>query len=323
MKGTHQTLLPGAARSSSNIPWQPTDDDLRTHFVTVTCETMLTQDKHIWAGAVPRYADANPFLAHAVLACSALHLASKYPSEQGYLMSAHSHQNTAMGLFRKAIVRVTEHNCHAIVAFSHLLIVFSLGTEQHDEHLLLTDASSADPQLVCNWLYFIRNACTMVRDQKDCIFSGPLRRLAECWDPAAAEVDETLLGEMTERLLRASTIGTNDIRSASDTAALEDAARRLGLAFAACEALGEGFTVWDAVRVWPMVVSMDYIRLLRQGNPAAMILMGHYCVLLKELQSMWFIGLYPLRLLYTIKRKLEPELHHHIDPLLEIWNIVF
>ena len=65
---------------------------------------------------------------HGILACSALHLAYLNASErQGYLMTAAMHQELAIPLFRKAVSSTNAENCHAILAFVHIIAICSFA----------------------------------------------------------------------------------------------------------------------------------------------------------------------------------------------------
>jgi hypothetical protein len=295
------------------------DQNLLQHFQTVTCKTLPSQHERIWRLAVPSIAEYNPFLMHAVLACSSLHLATKYPSDQVYLTLAHKHQNKAMVLFREAIGHVTETNCEAIAAFSHLLVVYAFGAERQENTLLLTRSCSSDPDGLCSWLYFIRNGCSLVNGYRHVIATGPLGKLVQIWGEPDTEVSQQKASEIAEKLMSVIQ-DEHGMCCPTEYEILKDAAHKLGHAFASADALGDGFDTWSAVRNWPTTVSIEYTRLLAEENPAALVFLGYYCLLLKKLQSAWYIATYPLQLLYVLRGKLNSEWHHYIDPLITEWE---
>ncbi|KAH7177128.1 hypothetical protein EDB81DRAFT_635170 [Dactylonectria macrodidyma] len=307
-------------RDADSIPVESTDQNLLGHFQSSTCKTLVnSQHEQVWRHAVPNMAEKNPFLMHAILACSALHLATKNPSNQQHLVSANNHQNKAMVLFREAVACVTETNCEAIVAFSHLLIVYSLGAERHDKTVLLTPPPSSGPDGLCSWLYFIRNWCSLVNGYKHVIAAGPLAWLVQRRELPIGDVNEQKVSYETSMVSAVIREGA-DIWSYVDCEILNDAAQKLGRAFVAAGASGDGIDAWYAVRDWPMIMSVEFTRLLAQENPAALVLLGYYCLLLKKLQSLWFIATYPLHLLYALKGRLSGRWHRHIDPLIVEWE---
>ncbi|KAI8718036.1 hypothetical protein NCS52_00881400 [Fusarium sp. LHS14.1] len=295
------------------------DQNLLQHFQTETCKTLPSQHEQIWRLAVPSIAEYNPFLMHAVLACSSLHLATKYPSDQVYLTLAHKHQNKAMALFREEIGHVAEANCEAIAAFSHLLVVYAFGAERQENTLLLTRSCSSDPDGLCSWLYFIRNGCTLVNGYRHIIATGPLGKLVQIWGEPNTEVSQQKAAEVTERLMSVIQY-RHGMWSPTECEILKDAAHKLGHAFASADALGDGFDTWSAVRNWPTTVSIEYTQLLAEENPVALIFLGYYCLLLKKLQSAWYIATYPLQLLYVLRGKLDHQWHQYIDPLITEWE---
>ena len=263
----------------------------------------------------------HPFLMHALLALSALHLAHDVPSKrQQYLLVSRSHQDIAMPLFRHAIEKITSSSCHAIMAFAHFLVIYSLGADDGDESLLLADPSSPHPQSMCYWLYFIRNGCMVVCDYWDLVEKGPLGPLIEAWDAAIPSADESNIVEttVTNRLLSlvpsTKSGGDNEPWSSDISKVYFDAAVQLGQAFGATQALSlNDFTTWDAVRFWPMEISGEYLELLSCGHPAALILLAHYCLLLQRLEPHWYFGERVTRLLASIMQKLGPRWHDSVQ----------
>lgn len=266
------------------------------HYTTTTYLTLV--DRHdtagIWQTVMPEMANQHDFLMHALLACSALHLAHLSPAEQQrYIMRAQSHQDMAMPLFRHAITNVTEHNCDAILAFAHFLVIYSFAADQPDERLLLADPSSPHPGLLCSWLYFIRNGCLLVCEFWDQIERGPLGPLANSWESPMPTLDEDPARLHMKSHLLSLIPGTaepgEELWSASVCETYRDAALQLSWALAAARTLSdEEFTTWDAVRVWPMEVSVPFMELLTQGHPASLVLLAHYCRLLERLEPHWY-----------------------------------
>lgn len=312
--------IPSVTAFHYNTPSEPSGRELLDHYQTSTCKTLVSPDEDLWRFSVPSLATANPFLMHAILACSALHLSSKHPSRPEYLICAHNYQNLAMAQFRDAVALVDTGNCNAIIAFTHLLIVYSLGAERQDECLLFTNPTSEHPNRLCSWLFFVRNGCTLVREHKQVIFAGPLARLAYCWQAPTAIIDERIEQHMTEHLLSIMYSSQDTSWPPNETSTLEDATRLLGHAFAWAEALGQGFSTWDAVRVWPVNVSVTFTDMLAEEHPFAMVLLGYYCLLLRKLRSFWFVGTYPLGLLRTISGKLDGRWRRYVEPLIEQWE---
>jgi hypothetical protein len=61
-----------------------------------------------------------------------------------------------------------------------------------------------------------------------------------------------------------------------------DTARDLGRAFGTTLALDNKFTAWEALPIWPMLISEEYMDLLRTLQPSALILLDHYSSYLED-----------------------------------------
>ena len=68
------------------------------------------------------------------------------------------------------------------------------------------------------------------------------------------------------------------------------------------------FTMWTAVYIWPVQVSQEFLDLLKERDPAALILLAHYCILFVPLEEKhWYMKGYSRRLLSRIYNKLDEE----------------
>ena len=75
----------------------------------------------------------------------------------------------------------------AILAFTHLLILYSFAPDDQDESLLLVNERRMS--IIPSWLHFLRAGCSMLCDVWDKLESGPLKSLALAWE-TAVEIDE-------------------------------------------------------------------------------------------------------------------------------------
>jgi hypothetical protein len=296
------------------------DSVLLRHYIASTSISIAhdKQSEALWQVTVPQLAYLHPFLLHAILACSALHLAYKYPAQQGqYLVEASSHQNIAMPQFRSAIENVDSDNCHSILVFSHLLVIYSFALERQDERLFIVEGNETD--VSPSWLHFLRNGCLMVCSVWDLIEDGPVKELASQWE-VPIEISEEGKLPLVDHLL--SVIPSQDSQyawSVEECRLYTNTAIELGQAFACTRTLDEKFTTWDALRIWPMLISLGFMNLLNNWHPGALILLCHYCILLKKLEAHWYFEGRATRLLTTIFKHLDTRWHCFVKwPLEEI-----
>lgn len=260
----------------------------------------------MWKVLIPQLASQYTFLKHGILACSAIHLAHINPPQRhSYQVTAASHLDLGMPLFRSEVVVFNEENCHAIFAFSHLLTVYSHASEKEDERLLLVDSNGTDA--VSNWLFFLRSSCDLADSIWECVVRGPLKPLVCAWE-SPIDVEMGIRTPLVERLL--SVIpdkNSDDCWSEEVCRIYQEAAFLLGYAFACSQVLGENFDTWDAIRVWPMGLSTDFMHLLNRWHPGAMVVFAHYCILLNKLEGKWYSQGRAKRLLGHIVHRLDPK----------------
>ncbi|KAH9222172.1 hypothetical protein DL95DRAFT_286434 [Leptodontidium sp. 2 PMI_412] len=296
------------------------DAGLLKHFTTNTASTISTNPttRLLWETTIPLLAETNVFLRHGILSCSALHLAHLHPSSpinaHLTLLASH-HQDIAMPLFRQTMISVTPSNCDAVLAFAHLLIIISFASEtqsqthnkiQSDQLMLVSPAAPPMPITTINgnsnahegdsilppWLYLLRSGCSILCDIWDYLELGPISTLAGQWDIPVQVPDGTpppLLAHLLS-LIPSSPL-QNEIMTSTQTTWTEheittyiNSARSLDLAFRYRAILGTEFTTWDALRVWPISISEEYLDLLARRHEGALVLLGFYCVLLKMVE---------------------------------------
>jgi hypothetical protein len=309
--------------------WSADDLGLLEHFKNSTYLDLghNSESKQLWQTTIPQLACSHSFLKHGILACSALHLAYLNPSErQRYQFAAACHQNRALPAFRFAIANANENNCNALLAFSQLLIIHCFASEEPDEDLLLVRGKHELG--LPDWLHIIRGNCTIFKAIWQFIENGPLAPLKmEGIDGEhLAPVPET--PEYARRLggllAAISFSGKNRIAqkvTEGSLSPLPGALVELSRAFSKAQAARSRsvFTMWTAVYIWPVQVSQDYLDLLKDRDPAALILLAHYCILLEPLESHWYMSGYSKRLLSRIYNQLNQEWRQWLHwPLEEI-----
>jgi Orsellinic acid/F9775 biosynthesis cluster protein D/Fungal specific transcription factor domain len=315
-----QMLLPSVNELYRHAILDESDAALLNHYTSSTSMTLATDTKSrkLWQLTMPKLAYQHHFLMHGILACSALHLAYQNPAQQReYVIKASIHQARAMPLFRSAIANVTHDNCHAVLVYSHLLVIYSFASEEQDERLLLVEPTGTD--VLPNWLYFLRSGCSLLCTVWHELESGPVKALSLAWE-TPINVSEDFESEKRDYFLSVLFTPSSCAAWPEETCRiLHAAAIELGSAFSCTRALGETFTTWDALRVWPMRISVDYMYLLNKWHPGALILLAHYCILLLKVEQHWYFEGRAKRLLETIMSRLDPVWHDSIKwPMKEI-----
>ena len=303
------------------------DHKLLEHFKAITYQEIGNDatSRQVWRTDVPDIAAKHPFLMHGVLACSALHLASINPAErQRYQLIAAHHQSIALPEFRAEIENPNVDNCIPLLVFTQLLIIHCFAADQHDEDLLLVGGK--DDTALPDWLQVIRGSCHIFQavwpyikhEPRLIVMMGGLEQ--EPVDDPVTDMsadDERLRGLFD--LPQLSISKGNDSRF--DSSPILPALLILIRAFSNARAARarDNYTMMAAIRAWPTQVPQEYFDLLRERDPAALILLAHYCILLRRLEDVWYICGYGRRLLSRIYRQLDEKWHPWLQwPLEEI-----
>ncbi|KAH8660799.1 hypothetical protein BGZ60DRAFT_456111 [Tricladium varicosporioides] len=288
------------------------ENELLQYFISHTSLTIGSDvsTTALWQTQIPKLAHQHPFLMHGLLACASLNLAHANPSSsKQHIIHAMCHQNQAMPLFRHAINNQNESNCHAILAFAHLLVVNSFAFEKQDDQLFLTSNDvNTEEDILPSWLHFIRAGCSMLCDYWDSVENGPVKALAEHWD---VPVDIPKYDTPTPLLAHFLSIippptsptikpwSTHEIHTYTQTAHLLDRA------FASLRTLRENFTMWDILRIWPVEVSREFLQMVSAKHPGALVLLAHYCVMLVKMERLWWFEGRSSRLLGNVLGELD------------------
>lgn len=295
------------------------DKDLLAHYLHSTHASLANRhgNSRLWQISVPRIATSNSFLRHGILALSARHLLNnehvRGVDHERLTETAGNHHDKAMRAFQ-AIIDVnpsTALECHGIIAFVHLHTLFSFAAFAIKSpfgmgSLFLTDSSRDDLDYVSPWLYYVRHGCHLVCGFWDTIGNGPLASLAASWDiPIMAEDGRSSkIAVVLSAVLDSGRTWTSQT-SNPEKSPCAQAASELALALNAAYELGSALTVWDAIRLWPLTVSVDFVSEIKEETPGAMMLVACYCIILEKLDGAWFAQGLSSRLLSNICTRLQ------------------
>jgi hypothetical protein len=202
------------------------------------------------------------------------------------------HQNRALPDFRSAIADVNETTYDALLAFSYLLIIYCFASEAQDKDPSLIKQK---PELgLPDWLYVMRGNCTIFKTVLQNIENGPLKafRLEGIDREFLSAVSENpeharRLGGLFAAISRPAKGQIANQATGGDLSPLPAALLELSSAFSKAHVAQSYsvFTIWTAIYIWPGKGSQDYLDLLEGKDPAALILLAHYCILLAQLDS--------------------------------------
>ncbi|KAJ9612161.1 hypothetical protein H2200_003758 [Cladophialophora chaetospira] len=262
----------------------------------------------MWQVVVPNLSSDQPFLRHGLLALAAMHLrhTSPPPFQSRYFDLASQHQAIALSGYIPELRTITAQNCHALFAFSALLLpiqyssIATINGEIDSEEVLaaLTGvfdyvigatiiAYQGDVWLRQGGLQPLLTRTTEPENILPYLLKEPqdaLRNLSAAVDQLAHEsgVDE---GKVS--------IYVRSIDMLTNAFPTEDAQRRF----------------FDDMIGWPHFVGGNLLRLLRERDPMALVILAHYGVALHAFRDFWWLEGVGARLIRGISRilSLSPE----------------
>ncbi|ETN41572.1 uncharacterized protein HMPREF1541_03508 [Cyphellophora europaea CBS 101466] len=69
---------------------------------------------------------------------------------------------------------------------------------------------------------------------------------------------------------------------------------------------------------WPLSLTEDYVSMLRQDQPHALVILAYYCALLDERRKSWMLGEAPRFLVYAISGHLGDTWAGLVEPVLQL-----
>lgn len=292
------------------------DLQLMHHYTTVLSYDLANQQTGealaLWQVWAVKLGFKHDFLLRGLLAISAFHQGYLRPDlKNEFDVKASIHQDYAIRSFQETLADVNEYNCHALFAFSCVIIVLSFASSSRDK----ASDFQAD---VLHWFYLLRG-CNGVLDLhretlRESFLKPLLDELHYAENHAAHDVPDV------NRILQLFSL-------CSITDEIEGDERKRFQAYQhAIHALASTFTQVSILRkrgegtvlasfVWPVNLPPEFLELLSQKDPVAMVILAHYCVLIYwgEQQDTWFLVGWARYMLETIKELTPIEWHKHVQ----------
>lgn len=257
-----------------------------------------------------------------LLAISALHMARNRPDrEQELLFIAAHYQHLALPTYRSVVGdfanKMTEENCHAVIAFAHLTSAHAFAS-QPSGHFLFTDEDSSTT--IPEWLSLLRGARRILALRPRWIARGPM---AYQLRSAVAPVDTSLNPE-DHHFAALDVLLDQYGQQCLEERELETywtALKLLRQSFAFSHQPYSQLGVKLSAFWWVEKVPQAYIEFLSQLRPGALILLSYFCVLLKRgASSHWYMEGVGERTIAAIEGHLDNSLKHLIAWPLHVVN---
>ncbi|KAK7408391.1 hypothetical protein QQX98_009431 [Neonectria punicea] len=277
---SHMTMpLPGPQPEQSST-WTA-DLSLMNHYTAVTSGTLPGASHRVWQSKVPKEAVSHPFLMHQILAVSAFHLASLDPSEShAHFTQAFQHQQHAICGINAEVSKVSSSNCHALFAASSLLFIGSFAASTPALHK--THQRAVDGML--DIFTLVRGVSSILSSSKNDIQKGFMGDFMVCdLRPRESKLLDVLLERLPEICRNLDANGVSSETRALAEEAVTGLRESINKASAPTPEL-------NVVLVWPMTLKAGFLALLRVHDPAAFVIVAHYCTVLHAAGlNYWFM----------------------------------
>jgi hypothetical protein len=261
----------------------------------------MTKDPRIqrmWQTSVPKEAFSHPYLMHGILAISALHLAhTSLSGSEEYRAIAIRHQDIAIASFRPLLSAVTAENCAALCASATLTVVFAA-------------ASHSDRIPRPTPLDGILEVCQLARGVRVVAESGLQWLLKSAVEPLMQYPDIEAAPPLNHDIQHALTQLKSFItRDDNVCTSYLEALQLLGHNFRAMVAKPDH----PALSIsWLVLVDRNFVELLRQEAPLALLILAHYGVVLHIGSDTWFIRTWGRQVVEYVYERLPPDWRHRV-----------
>jgi hypothetical protein len=270
------------------------------HFIANTSRTLaILEDSYwVWENEVPRLALQDSFIREGISALAALHLSHLQPDPKAHYTLARQHHGQAIHHFRMAAREISQKNCVALFAFSFIVAVFQLKVSSdriNEAGLSLGSAA------LFHSVDALRGGLALFKPLQPLLIKSNVASLIATpkysFDQPVGETTWSALEELTS--LNASSADNPKHRAvcAQAIASLREWFQMVG---------GKPKT-WFHLFWWPGAVPREYLSLLHDSHPFALIVFLYWCVGIKNGFQPWFLEGYPENAACIIRRSLGSE----------------
>ncbi|CZT03658.1 hypothetical protein WAI453_008975 [Rhynchosporium graminicola] len=314
---------------SVNSQFSLQDMELWHHYIVYTSE-----QTSVMFGRKPEIGLSCDYLLHGMLATAAIHQAYRHPDQrQKYNLLARQHLDQSFGPYHRALAIISDENVENLFSYNVLLVICSLASAES----VHTSASGKSSGGIADWVVCIRGCRSIAAASTSNVQGIPIRQWIDTMIqvPMTAENSAKISPEeegsfsRVESLLEQSK-RSNNSQNMNDITACLQALQELRKTFAFTT---DGFDAMLTtamksystapvsprlsrrlfVTIWPFLVSDRFVELLLGMYPPALMIMAHYCLILRRTQDCWYMAESGLRIFQAIQNNLAEEWSAYIE----------
>ncbi|KAJ5310093.1 RTA-like protein [Penicillium atrosanguineum] len=299
------------------------DLQLFHHYTIETYRTMTNDGDqyHIWQKYLVEWGIEFPSILHLILALSALHLAHEQPILRvQYLQQADDHFTFGIRSVTSVLSQLNAENCQKVYMSAILICFIYFGRgPRPKEYLIFSTSGPAE------WLTLMHGVRLIVQTHRAKVFSGLL-------EPKSNEQSHDLTTEMRNEL-HEHTVHTEavqrlverDISNKEDRgkylAAIENLLEIMRGVYERRSAGSSGVDLMDLLIGWVYRLSEEMVGSLERKEPYALVILAYWAVLLKYMDSAWFMSGWAEHVLSGISTCLDEEFCPWIEwPMKQVYQ---
>lgn len=298
----------------------PADLKLFHHYTISTFKTMRDEEgdpQDLWQKHIPLWGMEFPPILHLILALSALHMGYEQPEErQRHIEEADNHFTFGVRSVTSVISQLNADNCQKIYMSACLICFIYFGRgPRPGEYLIFSDNGPAE------WGVLMHGVKMTVSSHHEKVFSGLLEPAGEKLEfeltPAMRiELHEhTVHLQAVQRLIEESVLDVTEREL--HIAAISDLFKILDELYERVSGGKTGISLMDVLIGWLYRRPEEYVHRFERKEPRAMIILAYWTVLLKYMETTWFMEGWTAHVLSGI----EAFLHGDYRPWIE-WPLM-
>lgn len=290
------------------------------HYMQCTANKMnrLREPEDFWNATVPQVALQHPFLMHGILACSAIHMALLYPSTNAFAKKKHfelssAHLNASLPLFRGALERLgarkDPQTTALLLGCTKMVFTQKAATFAYSNSQNRPCEQSSECENWHNAIDYIRFS----RSNTAILFAIPglhapsmVSRFMPCdtltdttsgnpsLEPMMQVLQEILTSQTLSQFDQAPTSCSSCSSSSTSSATRHDILlqiwQNLHAAFTLAYASRSPNRRWEAIIYFAAMMPSEWLDLLEEQDPLAMVLLGYYSVIIGFLDYNWWLA---------------------------------
>jgi hypothetical protein len=287
------------------------DMELLHHYTISTCYTLSRARavQAVWRDQVPRIAFTMKPLLHIILAISAMHISRSDSSQRvTYLAHALRHHDTAISTVNPMMQSLADKQPSALFLFCAITSIFACAKPPEESSFLMLFEHGH----ISEWVRFVRGVKTISDFSKEDLQSGPQAPImiygsflsATRKEPRVLGQGQMFVWELRQLACKVCAGDLVLLQIYQDT--LDQLARTLAIVMVP----GDQWKLEPSdVLSWPMEMSDEYLTLLQQGAPLALIIFAYFSVSIRQIEWAWWMEGLSERLIAQIHSNLDAEYH--------------